>query len=426
MLVAVAASRCGAAHAEPAETVEEEVRRALTYIPTSEHGLHGQLSSQLTGGTTIDEAATANALVSVGGQARYTGARCDYLRVGGAGNLTWTDHPSDEDPTLVASAEQWASVCAPITVMELTHHLQWDVRPALLAPLGLRPGTNRRETVGFHWLPLRFPVSWIAGVSDDGTLQLDPAHPNRRAPTGDFAVFDIDVQWAGLWTKSNPTLTTRDTIAVKPFRYLRRHQAAWGESREFAIDLFASDSDFVDAGSRIGIWVLRIENLQLGPLYATAGGGFGSVGVGEFVSAVSREVSLTKPRGEFALEAGTPQLRARVHARADLAVVADGYTTWELRTGGALVWQRAAMRSAVEGVIARTDIYAPGSGGQRTTRAITGGAALDWSYGLTRYLQATLRIDVARSFYAGGDAMVAFAPRWGAQALAGLAATAAR
>jgi hypothetical protein len=54
----------------------------------------------------------------------------------------------------------------------------------------------------------------------------------------------------------------------------------------------------------------------------------------------------------------------------------------------------------VAGVVARTDVHAPGMA--PTAAAATGGGALTLAHRLAPHLTATARLDVARSFYAAG------------------------
>jgi hypothetical protein len=64
------------------------------------------------------------------------------------------------------------------------------------------------------------------------------------------------------------------------------------------------------------------------------------------------------------------------------------------------------------GAIARTEIQVPGADVLHAT-ATTGGGSLNVSRTLTRNLQASFLVDVARSFYAPESTAMTFVPRWG-------------
>ena len=142
----------GAAWAEPA--TREAEARSVVLFPIEGRGWHGRAFAQLG----VDE---QEGMAAVGAEGRYEGARCDYLKAGGQVRLGVNDSAR-------MAVEQWASVCVPVITMEFGHHLEWDVRPSLLAPLGLRPGLNRRETVHFHWQPLRGPLPRVLAAVERG------------------------------------------------------------------------------------------------------------------------------------------------------------------------------------------------------------------------------------------------------------------
>ncbi len=84
-------------------------------------------------------AGTVSAQVSLGAT-----PDCDVVSVGGQLATRSDDR--------VVSAQQWASLCPLGGDGNLTfdHRLEWDVSPRLLAAPRLRPGVQRRETVGFN------------------------------------------------------------------------------------------------------------------------------------------------------------------------------------------------------------------------------------------------------------------------------------
>jgi hypothetical protein len=88
----------------------------------------------------------------------------------------------------VVSAQQWASVCPLGGDGNLTfdHRLEWDVSPRLLAAPRLRPGVQRRETVGFN------VFGSIRPLYDRGLSVL----PNHDWQQGGTLRLEIQVGWA--------------------------------------------------------------------------------------------------------------------------------------------------------------------------------------------------------------------------------------
>jgi hypothetical protein len=357
------------------------------------------------------------ATAAVGAEARYAGRRCDYLRAGGQLRLG-----VGEDRRL--AAEQWASVCVPLITMEFGHHLEWDVRPSLLAPLGLRAGRFRRETLRFHWEPLRGRLGTVLAAVELGESAkqgLPPPRPRTpaeeaRLPQGEIVIFDVDAAYSFLWEGGGDgELAVHNRIEAAPFRYLRER---------FVLDIGAGGGEFTDDASLVHVWLLKLENLGLGPLDATAGFGMASGNAGPFVSDVEREIAVTVPR--IAVGLAVPGERFHVGARGsyDVALAADGYVTVDARVDASLEVTGKATRVSLDGNAARTEVHVPGAPGP--LRAMTGGGALAVTRRLTPHLTATTRLEVARSFYAADVVNLDAAPRWGVAGFAVLEAAIAR
>jgi hypothetical protein len=299
-------------------------------------------------------------------------------------------------------------------VLEIGHHLEWDVRPSLLAPLGLRAGDNRRETAFFHWQPLRVPLRSFAG----------PA-PETAWPSGDLIVFEVRPEITVLWSRHG-SLAAQEAVEAMPFRYLRAHTAPWGERRDFAVDVFHATGEFIDDGAAIHAWLLRLDNLEVGPTLLTAGAGIASASAGPIVSDVKREVDVTTARLVLGLETGAPGIHGWLRATRDTALAVDGYATIDSRLATGLRLELAHLHLGVDGSLADTRVYVPGA---MRASGITGGGSLSVARGLANHLDATLQLDVARSFYAPAidpSAMQLAAPRWGVQAFASLQASVGR
>ena len=402
-------------------TLESERGKGL-FGDTSVHGLRAHAFAELSGGST--DAAEAGG--AVGGEVRVASARCDYVRVGGQGRLGWNRGAR-------ASAEQWASVCVPINVMEFGHHLEWDVRPSLLAPLKLRAGTNRRETASFHWQPLRMNAHRLlltAHHPDDPPPP--PADPNTVLAPGDMVLFEVWTDWVFLWSASS-AVSQLQTVDVATFRYVRDYVAPWGEPRNLTVDAFRAGGAFAQSGlgenssgGGVHLWILGIENLKLGPLYASAGGGLSSAGAGELVTEYERQVEVTKPRAMAQLEAGGRHVRGYLKGLHDTQAVPDGYVAVDSRLTAGLEVMTDRTRATLDGALARTEVHVPGEMEVVTAKAVTGGVSLTAARTLTKHLEASVLVEVARSFYAPEVTALDFAPRWGVQAFGTLRATIGR
>jgi hypothetical protein len=253
--------------------------------------------------------------------------------------------------------------------------------------------------------------------------------PLAPPPAGDIVIFEVWTDWMFLWSATTP-LSMRQTVETAPFRYIREHEAAWQESRDFTVDVFHVGGEFTEpaggnaaGGSGIHLWLTRIENLKLGPVYASAGFGGSATSAGEFVTPVEREISMVTPRGMLAVETGTDVVHGQLRATHEASSVPDGYATIDSRITAAIGWVAARSKLLVEGAVARTSLHVPGA---MTTRAATGGVSLSAAHRLSKHLQATVLVDVARSFYAPAVTTLDFAPRWGAQFLGAIQATVGR
>lgn len=397
-----------AAHAEPA--TQEAAARDAWLFPTGPGRFHARGFAQL-GADAVEGGA------AIGGEVSYAGPRCDYLRAGGQLRLEVND-------TARVSAEQWASACVPVITMEFGHHLEWDVRPSLLAPLGLRAGLNRRETLRFHWQPLRGPLPRVLAAVERGEAakqglprprERTPAE-EARLPQGELVIFDIDVQHTILWDASTMApATSLERVEAVPFRYARDR---------FTLDIGAGGGEFTDAGALVHAWLVKLEDFGVGPVDVTAGVGVASGSAGPFVEQYTREVDVTTPRAVVGLALPGERVAASLRATRDVALAPDGYVTLDSRLAAALAVTGAATRVTLDGTLARTAVHVPGMAA--VTRATTGGGALTLAHRLSPRLTASARFELARSFYAADVLRFAAAPRWGATGFAVLEAAIAR
>lgn len=390
-------------------TVETELRALADPDPldASRPGVHATAYAQLVGGNASSpDARVSEGSLSIGGDFHYAHPRCNIFDLGGSARLGY-------DASTHASAEQWASVCVPaghVSAFELSHHLEWDVRASLLSPLELRPGLNRRETVGIHWAPLRGKLGPVlagiqAGEAAKEHIEVtDPIDPdNPKLPQGDLTVFDTRIEISALWSATR-TPTSRWTVESIPVGYIHEHRAPWGEERDYTLDFFAAGGDFIDEGATVHLWILRIQNLGIGGVLTSAGIGFASSDAGPFIGEYERPVQVTAPRALLGLETGNRRLHGFVRATHDTAVQADGFVTLDSRVAAGLAWTHSPrFRMELDGAIARTEVSVPGEPATTITRP-TGGAALSMVRHLPHRLAASAQVDVARSFYAQPDA----------------------
>ncbi|MEZ4400811.1 MAG: hypothetical protein R3B06_12370 [Kofleriaceae bacterium] len=400
------------AHVAPLRAEPDTVERALrdvALVDDDARGFHAQGFAQL--GADQIEASGA-----VGGELRYQG-RCDYVRVGAQARI-------GASASARVSAEQWASVCLPITVMEIEHHLEWDVHPTLLAPLGLRPELNRRETLRFHWRPLRASLPRLLAAMERGEAakQGEPPPPPRtpaeeaQLPQGDVILMDVEVRHTQLWDASGRgDAAYLDQVEAIPIEYV---------NGPFSLIIASGGGEFNDAGAIIHVWGVKLEGLALGPVRASGGLGIASGSAGAWVSSVEREIAVTAPRGLVALAIGDGATTAEVRATHDVSMAPGGFVTVDARLVAALDHAAGATRLTVDAAVARTTAHVPG----RPTPAagLTGGGAVAIARRLARHLDASARVEVARSFYATPMALRDLTPAWGVSAFAGLQGTVGR
>jgi hypothetical protein len=346
---------------------------------------------------------------AVGAELRVVSPRCDLVRIGGQARLAWSGNARP-------SAEQWANGCLVFDIFtaELGHHLEWDVRPSLLAPVQLRAGLNRRETVRLHVEPFRLSLA-----------AMTPPELRAGAPAGSLVLFELDTHLTVLWSEDAP-LVWRQQVEATGIRYERAQLAPWGERRDFGVDIVAGGGEFTDEGSSLRAWVVRIENVALGPVYASGGIGFASAAVGPFIDPITRQVELTTPRVLASLETGGDLVHGSLRVRNDVGITADGFAVVDSRVSGSLALEASRTRIALDGFAGTAKLHAPE---RAPVRGATGGASLAIARGVGAHLEATLQLEAARSFYAlPPDAMAGALgpPRWGVSAVAALQATAGR
>lgn len=151
--------------------------------------------------TRVAGAGSVSALVGV-----TASPDCDLVSVGGQLAMRSDDR--------VLAAQQTASLCLlggngkPPTDghLSIDHRLEWSVRPRLLAPLRLRPGYQRRETVGVDFAGSHVPLDSQPGVPDTQWLQ-----------AGEFRL-ETEVGWSDTTTDPADVRVMFDIIEFRAYR----------------------------------------------------------------------------------------------------------------------------------------------------------------------------------------------------------------
>ncbi|MFT3695191.1 MAG: hypothetical protein QM831_18785 [Kofleriaceae bacterium] len=378
-----------------ADTVEDEV---ATPVTEATHGFHAGALAQLSSEARDDG---SDSTASGAGEVRYRGELCDYIRVGGLARLAYTS----EDGAL-AGGDQWTSACLPFVNFEISHRLEWEVRPSLLAARELRRGLNTRDTTSFYWHMLRIPRSVFA---------IEPSDPPKP---GLVDLFGMGTNITMLWSPTAPA-AARIEVSDTMVSY-HRPQDAWGEAHEFTVDVVDASAEFLADGTRpmnadsagnIGFWATHISDLAIGPVLW--GGG---IGFDEFY--VDPHVTHLIPRAELTAKGMLDDWRFDGRIGHESSLTPDGFVTIDSRlSGSASHLFHTRTRLSLEGMIAKTKIE---SLGEPNANALTGGGALALLQPINRHLSAQARVDVAKSFYA--PSATDTRPEWGATAFAGLAA----
>jgi hypothetical protein len=283
------------------------------------------------------------------------------------------------------SGEQWLTLCVTLgsRAIELRHHLEWEVQPALSAARRMLPRPYRREAVELverfleHEAPgarlelmqFSLALTWIAQAqapeSIDASLRLLPLAIRR----GDLRVELLEIAARTSIGESEERLAAM-TVELHP---IKARAAALG-GRSLVLD--------IDVAYTMG----RLDR----------------------VMSTEPPLALNALTGELALGLGPSRRHARIGARRTLFPTLDqrlaledrAYAELRLSSDPVETWAVLALRAFV----ARTQL-APRPAGAR--EEVTAGGALDFGYYLTRSLRIGFSAEIARSFYAqlGDDAL---------------------
>jgi hypothetical protein len=298
----------------------------------------------------------------------------------------------------VVSAQQWASVC-PLGGdgnLTLDHRLEWDVTPRLLAAPRLRPGVQRRETVGFNVL---------------GSMRPMPGHEDWQQQGGTLRL-EVDVGWAA----GAPTGDLRPMmdVVLRNFRHDQITLAAITARLE--VLMVTGDPAAPSVASLSGD-LARIEGVPAGGFRFGARLGGRVVPESDGTMATYRQRLWAIGEGDASVE------RDLAHgAVTRLALERHGWPVWDGRfvVDDRVTWSVQATRARWSG---RIDLAAAAThllriDGEHVVP--TGGVTADGRLALGDGFALELRSEVGRSVYAPGATFDT--PRWASETLLMLAA----
>jgi hypothetical protein len=348
-----------------------------------------------------EAAAQASALAEV----RFTSPVCDLVALGGAFEAR------AEDRERQVSAEQWASFCMAgngLPRLGLGHRLEWDVRPALSAPLTVPAAVYRRETLSLDASVL----TWIRGRH---VLELGVSRWRLAFAPGDAASHDEEelsveadfFRWVRRAARAGDPDLVLEALSPGLLGFLETEPSP----------LYENHSDIYEAADRFALRAVRAAGIPLGRrLWVDADVGWAQGSVWAFGAGDARVVETAT--GGAALRFGAPRARASIGARRDLwpsiaqDLVVDDRVVAQLD----LAPDRHTSLS-LRGFAARTTIIDVAG---EVTHA-TGGGELVVRHDLGRALELVVGVEVARSFYARLDGTGVPAPTWAGRGWAALA-----
>ena len=185
------------AHADPHDTRERAISADIVPLAREQLGFRWQADVLAAAIATTGDDRKPGGLATVAAQVAITGVDCDVAAVGG--QITAR---TDER---VVSGEQSASVC-PLGGdgwLAIDHRLEWDVAPRLLAAPRMRPGLQRRETLGLEIVGAprqinKHPLSLIPRPVDEyigGPIRIEGGvgWTNEPGPNEVGVTFDINL-----------------------------------------------------------------------------------------------------------------------------------------------------------------------------------------------------------------------------------------
>jgi len=382
--LAVALAHPPRTHAE-GDSREAQLRAEIVSIKPAMPGeFQWALFGQLVGDTDRAESATSGqAQVAAGAEIALASDLCRLVVAGG--QLHLFQQGGSQESRRGASGEQWASACLfsgnGLPLIELGHHLEFSLRPALDSRLDVRPDRYSRETITWRVIGLNY---------EERDLRVEIANWN------------IDVGFLWQPGQADDLTTMRTTFAGEMFRWVRPGRGLQGDDR--ALGILPMDMQMTITGSdattmRVG--AVRLQQYKLGPLPlyldADVAWAHGSVWLAdeqttEYEQIVDADLLAADTSLRFGTgnHSGGLRYERSLTPTVDLELVAeDRVSAWAQLRG-----KRADL--TLHGFVASSLILS-----QDARRRIpTGGvrAAVDWPLG--KHFHASLHAEAARSFYA--------------------------
>jgi len=259
--VALAASLAVALTNTPRTQAEGDSREAqlraeiISVAPAIPGELRWGLFAHLIGDTDRAERETrGQAQAGLGGELSLESELCRLVGVGGEVQLFRERGGADDGGGV--SGEQWASACLfsgnGLPLVEIGHHLELSLRPALDSRLSVRPDRYSRESVAFRMVGLNYE-------SDDLRVEIS----------------SWDTSFDFLWQpgQGDELATMRATLNGEVFRWVRPGRGLLGGDR--ALGILPIDVQMTITGadaSTMRVGPVRLEQYRLGslPLYLDA------------------------------------------------------------------------------------------------------------------------------------------------------------
>jgi hypothetical protein len=368
-----------------AHSREEQMRRLET--PLELASVKPRLRAALYAQGVADSGQTLEGALGV--EVAVESEACRYVVIGGQARL------STRAGETASSAEQWASVC-PFSGMfhlELTHHLEWDVRPSFAAPRIYPRAPYSRERIGVLWR----------------SLDIDLGDGMR------FIFADVETEIAVAFAPEQSEMTVR----LDFIRFVGTHGGSVDLFRTRVHDVIRGTSTFAMEFAPVALGNVRLGRDDL-RLDAEAGFVVGQISLLD-------EDPMTPP--ELLVAVTTFSARTRVRGGGDrlswsggyvrsIFPTLDGAIALEDRFSASAGHRRGAWTVGAQGFAAVTNLW-------DATRdhdvGVTGGGELSAGRDLGHGLHAGAFAEIARTYYAELDG-TAPTPTLGARALLVLSA----
>ena len=388
--------------------LHEDVPVSVEMVPAKLH-LSWRLDAALSSVTSAVDGETASAGVAgVEGEVGLAHGEDDLIVVGG-------QVAAGAGETAPLTAQQWAQLALFRGDIDyvLGHHLEWDVRPTLLAPPKLRADLNRRETitVKFHALS--------AQLNPPGPLDLVEETPEYLR----FGWMDtrITLDWAAGDTAALGSTSVAAGMGM--FGYAREREDG-GVPLE--VWIFHSGAEMTmpeggdDAISVMQMYfdVFRVSGARIGDWRVAARAGFAAHSLYRYDDAAGEAIESTDA---ISLEPAASIERDAGEATYKVAAERNHWAHW---TGSAIIDDRLSL--AVTAPLGRFRTRAEIFGARSHRLSLGGGLAAATTGGMSALIETDLgrhaifriRNDVGRGFYAAGATLEE--PRWAAETLATL------